>query len=386
MATVERAQAVQSTFEAVVLPHIGRGARLARLLLRNEQDAEDAVQDALLRALRYFRTFDGRDGRAWFLCIVRNTCESSRGRRARTITDPFDEERHTDVTRPNTPEAELLRHDRLDAVTRALGAMPPRFRELFVRREVDGLSYRELAASIGAPIGTVMSGLSRARRAVRGALADDVQVSGVGPSAMSAARPAPFNAGRIRRQSTRRKRSGIAIMRKTATVLFTLALAASVGAQGLGRLAKFDGGIGVIPVQNGAGAANEDGTLPNVKLNIVRGINPGAGPWRIADLRAEISTDGHIKVEGKGLLLASGNSIGQNANQNVFATLVCEATAPFVNHNSSFSVPLDANGNFRMDDVLSSVPVECPSPALLIRSSVPGGPWLAAGIQKLGGN
>jgi hypothetical protein len=175
-------------------------------------------------------------------------------------------------------------------------------------------------------------------------------------------------------------------MKKTATALFVFALTASAAAQGHNLLARFDGGVGVIPVQNGAGVANDDGTLPNVKLNVVRGINPGAGPWRIDDLKAEISTSGHIKVEGRGLLLASGNSIGQNANQNVFATLVCETSAPFVNHNSSFSVPLDPSGNFSIDDTLSSMPTECGSPVLLIRSSVTGGPWLAAGIQKLGGN
>jgi hypothetical protein len=176
------------------------------------------------------------------------------------------------------------------------------------------------------------------------------------------------------------------MMMKTATVLFTLGMATAVAAQRPDLLARFDGGIGVIPAQSGAGAANADGTLPNVKSNIVRGINPGAGPWQIDDLKAEISTSGHIKVQGRGLLLAAGNSIGTNANQSVFATLICEAAAPFVLHNSSFSVPLDPNGNFRIDDTLSTLPVECASPVLLIRSSVTGGPWLAAGIQKIGNN
>ena len=78
-------------------------------------------------------------------------------------------------------------------------------------------------------------------------------------------------------------------------------------------LAKFDGGIGVIPVTGGAGTPNADGTLPNVKLNVVRGVSP-AGPWRIADLKAVVNADGGIRVNGTGLLLASGNSIGTNAN------------------------------------------------------------------------
>jgi hypothetical protein len=82
------------------------------------------------------------------------------------------------------------------------------------------------------------------------------------------------------------------------------------------------------------------------------------------------------------LLLASGNSIGQNANQSVFATLICEAAAPFVEHNTNFSVPLEPNGDFRIDDTLSTVPHDCPSPVLLIRNT--GGVWFAAGIPKLG--
>jgi hypothetical protein len=148
-------------------------------------------------------------------------------------------------------------------------------------------------------------------------------------------------------------------------------------------LFRFDGGIGVIPVQNGAGLANPDGTFPNVKLNIVRGVPPGAGPWRIADLKAEVSADGSIRVRGRGLLLASSNSIGQNANQRVFATLICEATIPFVERNTNVAgVPLDQNGDFRIDDVLSPAPTECGSPVLLIRNT--GGVWFAAGIQKFG--
>src|SRR5262249_30248824 len=137
--------------------------------------------------------------------------------------------------------------------------------------------------------------------------------------------------------------------------------------------------------QSGAGPANADGTLPNVKLNIVRGVPPGAGPWRIADLRAEVDFDGHIRVRGRGLLLASSNSIGQNANQSVFATLICEPTAPFVQAGASpAGVPLDVNGDFRIDDVLNPAPADCASPVLLIRNL--GGVWFAAGVPKVGDN
>ena len=147
-------------------------------------------------------------------------------------------------------------------------------------------------------------------------------------------------------------------------------------------LARFDGGIGVIPVQNGAGPVNPaDGTFPNVKLNIVRGVPPGAGPWRIDELKAVVYTSGRIRVKGRGLLLASTDSIGTNAGQSVFATLICEAAAPFVEHNTTFTVPLAANGDFRIDDVLTSVPATCPSPVLLIRNT--GGVWFAAGVLKL---
>jgi hypothetical protein len=177
------------------------------------------------------------------------------------------------------------------------------------------------------------------------------------------------------------------MIKKAVVLLVALGLAGPVAyahdsAHERDFLARFEGGIGVIPVSNGAGPANPDGTFPNVKLNIVRGVPPGAGPWRIADLRADIDVNGRIKVRGRGLLLASSNSIGQNANQSVFATLICEAAAPFVEHNTTVSVPLEPNGDFRIDDSLSSVPSDCPSPVLLIRNK--GGVWFAAGVPKLG--
>jgi hypothetical protein len=170
------------------------------------------------------------------------------------------------------------------------------------------------------------------------------------------------------------------MVKKAAVILLVLGMVAQVGAHGHDFLARFQGGIGVIPVSNGAGPVNADGTFPNVKLNIVRGVLPGAGPWRIADLEADVDTNGHIRVRGRGLLLASSNSIGRNANQSVFATLICEAAAPFVEH-TTFAVPLEANGDFRIDDVLNPAPSDCASPVLLIRNT--GGVWFAAAIPKL---
>src|SRR4029078_11482596 len=104
--------------------------------------------------------------------------------------------------------------------------------------------------------------------------------------------------------------------------LIILGMVGHVAAKEGDFIARFDGGIGVIPVTNVAGPVNADGTFPNVRLNVVRGVNPGAGPWRIADLRADINTDGRIEVRGRGLLLANGNNIGLNGNQKVFATLI----------------------------------------------------------------
>ena len=172
------------------------------------------------------------------------------------------------------------------------------------------------------------------------------------------------------------------MVKKAAVILLALGIVGHVSAHEHDVLARFAGGIGVIPVSNGAGPVNPDGTLPNVKLNVVRGILPGGGPWRIARLRADVDTDGRITVDGRGLLLASGNSIGQNANQRVFATLICEAAAPFVEHSTTFSVPLEPNGDFRINGTLDPVPAACPSPVLLIRNT--GGVWFAAGIPKLG--
>lgn len=138
---------------------------------------------------------------------------------------------------------------------------------------------------------------------------------------------------------------------------------------------KFKGGIGVIPVTGVA--ANGVATL-----NIVRGVSPG-GPWRIANLEAEVGFDGHIKVVGRGLLLASGNGIGTNAKQSVHATLFCGAAAAATAHNSNpAGVALAADGDFTIDDFLSPLPpVTCDTPVLLIRNV--GGVWFAAGIPHV---
>jgi hypothetical protein len=142
-------------------------------------------------------------------------------------------------------------------------------------------------------------------------------------------------------------------------------------------LAKFDGGIGVIPVSAGVGTA---ATAEVVTRNIVRGVQPPGQLWVIADLKADVKTDGRIQVDGRGLLLGGGNNIGTNANQSVRATLLC-ANDGNVLHDSGL-VPLQANGDFRIDGVLSPLPPNtCDSAVLLIRN--PNGAWFAAGIPKL---
>ena len=164
------------TFDDVVVPHLGAARRLARWLLGNEHDAEDVVQEASLRAFRYFQTFTGGNGRAWFLRIVRNTSSHWRSHNLHVATDPFDEETHSGGVPPSDPETLLLRGADGTRIERAIGHLSNRHRELLVQRELNGLTYRELAAVTGRPIGSVMSGLSRARHALREALERDETV------------------------------------------------------------------------------------------------------------------------------------------------------------------------------------------------------------------
>jgi RNA polymerase sigma-70 factor (ECF subfamily) len=174
---VTTTHAIGASFDEVVLPHLGVAYRLARWLMRNEQDAEDVVQEASLRAFRYFRTFTGGDGRAWFLRIVRNTCSGWRGHRVEALTDPFDEEQHLSARPASDPETLLLRTDDATLIARAMRTLPDGFHQMLVLRELEGLSYRELSDVIGIPMGTVMSRLSRAREALRAAVDSELKPS-----------------------------------------------------------------------------------------------------------------------------------------------------------------------------------------------------------------
>ena len=168
--TPDALSATGHSFDEVVLPHLGAAHRLARWLMRNEQDAEDVVQDASLRALRYFDSFTGGNGRAWFLRIVRNTCYMRHGRQAPVEIDPFDEEHHTVRQALPDPETQLLRADTVTRIDRAIATLPARAQEILVLRELEALSYHELAEALDMPAGTVMSALFRARRGLRAAL------------------------------------------------------------------------------------------------------------------------------------------------------------------------------------------------------------------------
>ena len=154
-------------FESVVLPHLDAAYTLARYLVRNEQDAEDIVQDALLRALKYFENFRGEEetsARAWLLAIVRNTAYSWRRRhRDDALTTEFDETQHSDAVADDHPEERLVQSSAKETLGRALEGLAPEFREVIVLRELQGLSYKEISQVAGVPVGTVMSRLSRAR-------------------------------------------------------------------------------------------------------------------------------------------------------------------------------------------------------------------------------
>jgi len=169
------------------------------------------------------------------------------------------------------------------------------------------------------------------------------------------------------------------MIRKTLACTLFLLASAPLCASADNTVAKFKGGIGVDPVSSAPGPA---ATAATVNRNIVRGVQPPGQLWTISDLAAVVTTDGRISVSGKGLLLAGGNAIATNANASVFATLICEAAAPFVEHSSDLAgVPLEPNGDFNIEDVVTPVAADCASPVLLIRNAA-NKAWFAAGIPK----
>jgi RNA polymerase sigma-70 factor (ECF subfamily) len=155
-------------FEQAVLPHLDAAYNLARWLTRNEQDAQDVAQEAYLRAFRFFPGFSGGDARAWLLKIVRNTFYTW-AHRNRPLQDAaeFDENfSPPDSPAPN-PEEVVLQNDSDTLVRKALEMLPSTSREILILRELEGMSYKEIADITGVPLGTVMSSLSRARGRLR---------------------------------------------------------------------------------------------------------------------------------------------------------------------------------------------------------------------------
>lgn len=153
-------------FESTILPHLGSAYNLARWLTRNDSDAEDVVQEAFLRALRSFKTFTpGRDGRAWLLAIVRNCCRTwLRENRPQQLAVELDDNSQAPGEQWSNPEASLISSATCQLVRQAIEELPVEYREVLVLRELEDLSYKEIAAVVEIPIGTVMSRISRARR------------------------------------------------------------------------------------------------------------------------------------------------------------------------------------------------------------------------------
>src|SRR5579872_5852005 len=150
-------------FEEVVLPHLDAAFNYARWLTKSDADAEDLVQDAAVRALRYFSSLRNDDARAWLLTIVRNTWygrfSKAGGAELHKVFGGTDERPDEQLD----PEGLVIQQQTVERVHRAIEALPVDFREVIVLRELEGLSYKEIAAVIGAPTGTVMSRLARGR-------------------------------------------------------------------------------------------------------------------------------------------------------------------------------------------------------------------------------
>ena len=160
------------SFEEAMLPHLDAAHNLARWLLRNEQDAQDVVQEAFLRAFKSFAGFHGSNGRAWLLTIVRNTSYTLlKKKRAVDLTTTFDEQIHGSTDEVADPLAILERADNAELIKEAMEELPAEFREILTLRHQEGLSYKEIADIAQIPPGTVMSRLARARNKLKEYLA-----------------------------------------------------------------------------------------------------------------------------------------------------------------------------------------------------------------------
>ena len=168
-------------FEQSIMPHLDAAYNLARWLVRNDDDAEEAVQEAFLRAYKFFGSFHGNDGKAWLLAIVRNTCYSLRGQvpgAGAGVNEEFDEQIHlpgmvaegSGGSFCRNPEDIAIQHADRELLNRAIEELPVVFREVLVMREIEELSYKEIAKIVDIPLGTVMSRLARGRHLLHEAI------------------------------------------------------------------------------------------------------------------------------------------------------------------------------------------------------------------------
>ncbi len=162
-------------FEALALPHVDAAYNLARWLTRNDQDAQDVVQEAMLRAMRYFKGFRGDNARPWLLQIVRNACflwlKENRPAEVVALEDGSEGAYELVALDADAPDAGALRNADRSRINLALAALPIVYREVLVLREIGDLSYKEIAHIADVRIGTVMSRLARARHLMRQTLA-----------------------------------------------------------------------------------------------------------------------------------------------------------------------------------------------------------------------
>lgn len=161
----------QARFEDTIMPHLDAAYNLARWLTRNEHDAQDVVQEAFLRAFKFFGGFHGGNSRSWLLSIVRNTAYTwLQKNRKPELATVFDEKIHDVEAAASNPELLVVRNADHQQLMKAIEELPLEFREAIVLRELEGMSYKEIADMVDVPIGTVMSRLARARKQLQQSL------------------------------------------------------------------------------------------------------------------------------------------------------------------------------------------------------------------------
>jgi RNA polymerase sigma factor (sigma-70 family) len=152
-------------FEELALPHLDSVHNLARWLMRNDDEAQEVVQETFLRALRYFDSYRGSDAKAWLFAILRNACLTWRSRKRQTgATESFDEGTHSPQTLMRDQEHQMIDAGRMVTLRHCIEMLPLEYREVLIMRELEEMSYRQISEAMAVPVGTVMSRLSRARR------------------------------------------------------------------------------------------------------------------------------------------------------------------------------------------------------------------------------